>query len=274
MTRWSRISSILLVAVTLTALLLPGMATARYIVEPMAEEYSGEWHDLEEIVFWSLPPRATIIHFLLTVLPGVPYVGELFYVLSLLLPLGFRRVMRHNVLDDDFRHDLYRQITLHPGASTRELRELTGASRGRLRYHLDVLIREGKVATMDYRNRFRHFARNRRYTTLEKRTFGSLRDETPGAILAHLLRSPDATQNDIAEELGLSGPTVFQHMQQFEAEGIVAVDREERTFRYRLSRGAREALNKYQIPSNPPPSSPYPGLESHLGARGREVPHE
>ena len=164
MVRWSRISSILLVAVTLAAILLPGTATARYVVEPVTEEYTGEMHDLEEITFWDLPPRVMLLYFLLTLLPGLPYVGELFYALSILLPLGFRRVRRHNVLDDDFRRDLYRQITIHPGASTRELRKLTGASRGRLRYHLDMLIREGKVAAVDYRNRFRYFARNQRYT--------------------------------------------------------------------------------------------------------------
>ena len=268
MVRWSRISSILLVAVTLAAILLPGTATARYVVEPVTEEYTGEMHDLEEITFWDLPPRVMLLYFLLTLLPGLPYVGELFYALSILLPLGFRRVRRHNVLDDDFRRDLYRQITIHPGASTRELRKLTGASRGRLRYHLDMLIREGKVAAVDYRNRFRYFARNQRYTALEKRIIASLRDETPGPLLVHLLRSPGATRNEIAEDLGLSGPTVSQHMQRFEAEGIVVIDREERTFCYRLSRDSREVLNKHQDR----PVSRHPGTKGYPGARGHEVP--
>jgi len=111
------------------------------VVEPVTEEYTGEWHDFEEITFWDLPPRVMILHFLLTVLPGVPYMGELFYALSLLVAsLGFRRVMRHNVLDDDFRLDLYRQIAANPGAGAGELGKLTGASRGRLRYHLTTLL--------------------------------------------------------------------------------------------------------------------------------------
>ncbi len=273
MARWSRISSILLVAVILAVLLLPGTATAHYAVEPATEEYTDGWHGFEAITFWDLPSRVMIIYFLLMVLPGISYVGEHIYILSLLLPLGFRRVLRHNVLDDDFRHDLYQQITIHPGASTRELRELTGASRGRLRYHLNMLIREGKVAAVDYRSHFRHFARNQRYTALEKRTLASLRDETPGAILAHLLRSPGATQSDIADDLGLAAPTVSLHMQQFEAEGIVAVDREERPFRYRLSAGVREALNEHQALPRPA-SRQHPGLESYIDAWGREVPHE
>lgn len=264
MARWSRISSIFIITVTLAAFLLPGTATARYIVEPMTEKYTGEWHDLEEIAFWSLPPRVMIIHFLFMVLPGIPHVGELFYAFSLLLSLGFRRVMRHNVLDDNFRHDLYQQITANPGAGTAELCELMDSSRGRLRYHLDVLIREDKVAAVDYRNRARHFARNKRYTTLEKRIFASLRDETPGAILTLLLRSPGATRNDIAEELGLSGTTILQHMQQFEAEGIVFINRKGRSFRYRLSRGVREILDEHQDLSQP--VFEYPDRESYLGA--------
>jgi predicted transcriptional regulator len=272
MARWSRISSILLVAVILAAFLLPGTATAHYVVEPATGEYTDGWHGFEAIAFWDLPSRVMIIYFLLMVLPGISYVGEHIYMLSLLLLLGFRRVMRHNILDDDFRHDLYRQITTNPGAGTTELRELTGASRGRLRYHLNMLIREGKVAAVDYRSHFRHFARNQRYTALEKRTLASLRDETPGAILAHLLRSPGATQSDIADDLGLAAPTVSLHMQQFEAEGIVAVDREERPFRYRLSAGARKVLNEHQ--ALPRPASRRPGLESYIDARGREAPLE
>ncbi len=271
MVRWSRIT-ILFVAATLTALVIPGTTTARYVVEPMTEEYTGEMHDFEEITFWDLPPRVMLLHCMLTVLPACFFPGELLYLLSILLPLGFRRVTRRTVLDDDFRLDLYRQITIHPGASTRELRELTGASRGRLRYHLDVLIREGKVAAVDYRNRARHFARNQRYTALEKRIIANLRDETPGAILAHLLRSPGATRNEIAERLGLAGPTVSWQMQQFEDEGIVTVDREERTFRYRLSTGAREFLNKHQDLPRPVGHRGTPWW--FLPTQGREVPSE
>jgi len=62
-------------------------------------------------------------------------------------------------------------------------------------------------------------------------------------------------------------------MQQFEAEGIVAVDREERPFRYRLSAGAREVLNEHQALPRPA-SRQHPGLESYIDAWGREVPHE
>ncbi len=267
MTRWSRIFPVLLVAVTLAVFVIPGTATARYVVEPVTEEYTGEWHDFEEITFRDLPLRVMIVHFLLTVLPGIPYMGELLYALSLLVPLGFRRVMRHNVLDDDFRNDLYRQITIHPGASTGELRELTGASRGRLRYHLDVLIREGKVAAVDYRNRFRHFARNKRYTALEKRIFASLRDKTPAAILAHLFRSRGATRTEIKEQIGLTYSTISQHMQQFEAEGIVVRDQEKGSFCYRLSAGAQGFFNEHQgLPAQECHST-----KSHPTARSHEA---
>ncbi|WP_292394976.1 hypothetical protein [Methanoculleus sp. UBA303] len=56
MVRWSRISSILLAAVVLAGIALPGTAAARYTVEPVTEEYTGEWHDFEENTFWDLSP--------------------------------------------------------------------------------------------------------------------------------------------------------------------------------------------------------------------------
>jgi len=129
MVRWSGIT-ILFVAVTLAALLLPGTATANYVVNPMTTEYPSEAKDVEENTFQDLPLRVMLLYCMLVVLPACFYPGELFYLLSILLPFGFRRVMRHNVLDDDFRRDLYRRITDRPGTSTRELGELTGASRG------------------------------------------------------------------------------------------------------------------------------------------------
>jgi len=269
MARWSRVFSFLLVAATLAALVLPGTATARYVVEPVTEEYTGEMHDPEEITFWDLPPREILLYFLLTLLPELPYMGELFYALSLLLPLGFRRVTKRTVLDDDFRLDLYRQIAANPGAGTAELRELTGASRGRLRYHLDVLIREGKVATVDYRNRAKHFARNQRYIDLEQHILINLQDETPGTILTYLLGYPGATRSDIAEHLGLSGPTVIWQMQQLEAEGIVTADKEEKATRYSLVAGAREFLNWY-MGDLPSPGTLAPGGTSP--AQSHEVP--
>lgn len=269
MARWNRVFSFLLVAVTLAALVLPGTATARYVVEPVTEEYTGEMHDPEEITFWDLPPREMLLYFLLTLLPGLPYMGELFYALSLLLPLGFRRVTKRTVLDDDFRLDLYGQIAANPGAGTAELRELTGASRGRLRYHLDILIREGKVAAVAYRNRTGHFTRNQGYTDLEQRILISLREEPSRTIIRHLLRSPDTTRNDIAGWLDLSGSTITQHMQELEAEGIVAAERGGRFVRYRLSKGAREYLDRH---AGDVPFPGNPGMERCPTARGREVP--
>ena len=245
MVQWSRLSVVLLIAVTLAALVLPGTATARYGVEPMTEEYTGEWHDPEAITFWDLTPREMALYFLLTVLPGLPYAGELFYALSFLAPLGFRRITNRTVLNDDFRNDLYRQIAANPGAGARELRRLTGASRGRLRYHLNTLVKEGKVAAVDYRNRAGHFARNQRYTDLEQRILISLREKPVGAILRCLLRAPDPTQSDLAERLELSGPTIARQMQELETEGIVAAERDGRFIRYRLSEGARDLLNRH-----------------------------
>ncbi|WP_292520327.1 winged helix-turn-helix transcriptional regulator [Methanoculleus sp.] len=268
MVQWSRISSILLVAVTLAALVLPGTATAGYVVEPMTEEYTGEWRDPEEITFWDLPPRVMILYFLLMALPGLPYMGELFYVLSLLVSLGFRRITKRTVLDDDFRSDLYRQIVANPGAGAGELSELTGASRGRLRYHLDLLIREGKVAAVDHRNRTGHFARNQGYTDLEQRILISLQEEPSRMILTHLLEAPDTTRSDVAERLGLSGPTISRHMQEFEAEGIVTAERDGRFVRYRLFGGAREFLNRY---TGDLPVSRHPGTGSYPAAKGHEV---
>ena len=269
MVRWSRISSILLIAAVLTSIALPDAVTAGYVVEPVLEEYPSELCDFEEDTFRDQPLQVMLLHFMLMVLPACFFPGELLYVSSVLLPFGFRRITKRTILDDDFRLDLYRQIVANPGAGAMELGELTGVSRGRLRHHLNTLIREGKVAAVDHRNRTGHFARNQRYTDLEQRILISLREEPSRAVLGCLLGSPDAIRNDVAEQLGLSGPTISRHMQAFEVEGIVTVERDGRFVRYRLSKGAREYLDRH---ARDVPFPGNPSMERCPTARGREVP--
>ena len=268
MVRWSRISSLLPVAAAFAVLAIPGAAAARYVVEPVTEEYSGETYDFEEKTSRDLPLRVMLLRVMLMVLPACFFPGELLYVLSVLLPFGFRRVTRRTVLDDDFRLDLYRQIAANPGAGAGELGELMDASRGRLRYHLNTLIREGKVVTVDYRNRTGHFARNQRYTDLEQRILISLREELSQTILRHLLGSPDTTRSDLAEHLGLFGSAISRQMQELKAGGIVTAERDGRFVRYRLSEGARDFLNRY---TGGLPTPGHPGTEGYPVEKGHEV---
>lgn len=268
MVQWSRIFSVLLVAVTLAGVALPDTATAGYMVEPVTEEYPHNLHDFEENTFQDQPYLVMLLHFMLMVLPACLFPGELFYLFSTLVPLGFRQVTRRTVLDDDFRLDLYRRIAANPGAGAGELGELTGASRGRLRHHLNTLIREGKVAAVDYRNRTGHFARNQRYTDLERRILISLREEPSNAVLGCLLRAPNTTQSDLAEHLGLAGPTVSRQMQEFEAGGIVTAEKDGRFVRYRLSKGAREFFNRH---TGALPFPGHPDTESCSATKGHEA---
>ncbi|WP_292490338.1 winged helix-turn-helix transcriptional regulator [Methanoculleus sp. 10] len=268
MVRWGRIFSILLVAVTLTDIALPGTATAGYITKPATEECPNEMYDFEENMVQSLPLRVMISHVLLMVLPACFFPGELLYLLSALVPLGFRRVTRCTILNDDFRFDLYQRIAANPGAGAWELGELTGVSRGRLRYHLSTLIREGKVAAVGYRNRTGHFARNQRYTDLEQRIFISLREDSSRAVLGCLLGSPDTTRSDLAEHLGLFGSAISRQMQELKAGGIVTAERDGRFVRYRLSEGARDFLNRY---TGGLPTPGHPGTEGYPVEKGHEV---
>jgi predicted transcriptional regulator len=268
MVRWSRISSILLIAAVLTSIALPDAVTAGYVVEPVLEEYPSELCDFEEDTFRDQPLQVMLLHFMLMVLPACFFPGELLYVSSVLLPFGFRRITKRTILDDDFRLDLYRQIVANPGAGAMELGELTGVSRGRLRHHLNTLIREGKVAAVDHRNRTGHFARNQRYTDLEQRILISLREKPVGTILRRLLRAPDTTRNDLEERLGLSGPTITRQMQELEAEGIIAAEKDGRFVRYRLSEDAWEFLDRH---TRDVLLSGHPGTENCSATRGSEI---
>jgi predicted transcriptional regulator len=254
--------------VTIAALVLPATATAGYITKPATEDYSNELYDFEEDAFLDQPPQVMISYIMLMLLPACFFPGEILYLLSTLVPLGFRRVTKRTILDDGFRFDLYRQIAAHPGTGPDELGELTGVSRGRIRYHLAMLIREGKVAALEYRNRTGHFARNQRHTDLEQHILICLQDEPSRAKLEFLLRSPDTTRSNLAEQFGLSGPAVSRQMQELEAKGIVVTERDGRFVRYGLSESAREFLNRHPEDLL---TSGHPDTEGQPSARGPEV---
>ena len=94
-----------------------------------------------------------------------------------------------------------------PGAHFSKLRDDLQLGTGEAQHHLRKLVDDGEIESTkdaDYR---RYFPADR-FDDLDKRALGYLRRETPRGMVLARLRNPDATGAALADDLGVSRPTV------------------------------------------------------------------
>ena len=128
-----------------------------------------------------------------------------------------------------------RAIRENPGASLVELAHLTGMNRGTLKYHLLALGVEGEIVTIAQNGRLHFFPNNGMYNGQEKIILYHLRNPASRQILLLLHQRPGMCRKEIADQIGVSGPTVSWHMQRLHGDGVIEDRREGRNVRYYLA---------------------------------------
>ncbi len=179
------------------------------------------------VPFWSLP-----LWLMLTQLVLVP--PEIFLAIKLWVYMGIRRVSGGNVLDQDMRARIYEYIRQNPGIHLRGLSSEMQVKLGTLRYHLSVLQHTHKIAVSGDTASVRFYENSGTYSTAEQQILKHLRNETTKKILAVLLDRPMATRQDIADAVGVSGPSVSWHMKRLEEDHILLSRRSGRLTTYEI----------------------------------------
>ena len=105
---------------------------------------------------------------------------------------------------------------------------------GTLRYHLNVLRLTHKITLSGDAASVRFYENNGTYSATEQHVLKHLRNETTRQILATLLDRPAATRQDIAEAVGVTGPSVSWNMKLLEEDRIVIPRREGRLTAYEI----------------------------------------
>jgi len=219
--------------------LLIGPASADdYIVEsghdhPIPE--GVEAHDPVPISFWQLPLWVMLLH--VTAMPI-----ETLASLKTLTYLGYKRVSRHNVLNQAVRSKIYDHIKENPGAHYSAIADETGINRGTLRYHLEILQICGKVRALHSTGYTRYFENNMKLSEYDQRVLHHLKNDTSKRILEVLVENPDVSRKDLSNVVGVSGPSISWYMKRLCAEGIVSAIKEGRHVRYRLNSEAAATL--------------------------------
>ncbi len=168
--------------------------------------------------------------------PAWPLYVKGWYGLIQFVPgLGVMAHRRGRLRGHPVRSGVCRAIRENPGVALVELSHLTGMNRGTLKYHLRALGMEGEIVVITRNGRLHFFPNNGMYSGREKVVCYYLRNPASRQILMLLDRSPGMCRKEIADLIGVSGPTVSWHTRRLHADGVIEEVREGRTVRYNLA---------------------------------------
>jgi len=136
--------------------------------------------------------------------------------------------LRHNtILEHYTRGNIHGYLLANPGVHFEAIRRDMDLGVGTLAYHVWVLEREGMIRS--WRD-----GRFRRYALSSQRIADAQPELTDieRILLKNIHGRPGRTQRELAEEVGLSQPTISYHISKMAELGVVRVDREGLRKRY------------------------------------------
>jgi DNA-binding transcriptional ArsR family regulator len=138
------------------------------------------------------------------------------------------------LLNQTTRMNIYDFIEDNPGIHFRAISDCLDMPIGVLQYHLGLLVNSGLVS--DYRDgRYKRYFESKRFTETEMKIISALRHETSGKILSTLLRKPQTSHKDLANQLNISSQALSWQMRCFEKMGFIKKEVELVNVRYSLS---------------------------------------
>ncbi len=145
---------------------------------------------------------------------------------------GYRRLTGKNILEQEKRLRIYSTILMNPGIDAPALVSLTGINLHTLRYHISYLVRMGKIACIEQGGAHHFFENHGRYAYADQQQILFQKYPTSHNIISLVAQNPGITRGEIADHLGLAGPSVTRWMQRLITEGMVTEVHEGRYVRY------------------------------------------
>lgn len=193
---------------------------------------------------WQVPPVTLLLAITALFLPFCLVPFEILLSCTGFLSLNFRRVRKRAVLENDWRARIYRYIAANPGSGFAEIMRSFPVNRGTLHYHLGILCRERLIVSFSVHRRTYLFQNSGTFSVPEMDAITRLRNRAGLPICRVLARLPEATREDIARILQVTGSTVSWHMRRLCDAQVVTAEREGRSVRYRLSPAAVKAVEE------------------------------
>lgn len=145
---------------------------------------------------------------------------------------GYRRITGKNLLEHETRRIVYETILASPGIDLKTLTQITGMNENTLRYHLERMQESSKIQVASIGGSAHFFENHGRYSKEEQTLIARMFTEGSGRILQTILRHPGISRGELAEMLGVAGPTVTRSMTRLIHEGLILQERDGRFVRY------------------------------------------
>jgi hypothetical protein len=154
---------------------------------------------------------------------------------------GYRRLSGKNILEHEKRLRIYSIILKNPGIDIPALASLTGINLHTLRYHISYLVRMQKITRIE-QGGHHYFENHSRYAHRDQQQILFHQYPTTNSIISLVEENPGVTRGEIADRLGLAGPSVTRWMHRLIAEGMVTEVHEGRFVRYYSTPGPSVSL--------------------------------
>ncbi|SDJ33638.1 Winged helix-turn-helix DNA-binding [Halovenus aranensis] len=139
-----------------------------------------------------------------------------------------------DVLELETRKEIFEYVQANPGAHFSQLKRDLDMETGLVQHHLSTLEDYDVLTSEDHQGKRRLFVAEE-LTEEERAILSSLRYETTRHILLFLVEESTARNGAIAEELGVSPPTVSWHVSRLVENGIVSEVEDGRTTYYTVA---------------------------------------
>lgn len=194
------------------------------------------------ISFWELPLSILLLECLLFISQIAGGLASALSSMKMFLSIGYQRILKKGIDRNEQRTRIHDFIWENPGGSLSEIVQGIAVNRGTLTYHLEVLRLAGKIKTCTCRGHTCYFQAKTAMHETDRMVHIHLRNRTERDIFRILIRFPAATRTELADALGISGPSVSWHMRRLEEDGILAIEAAGRLVHYRLAPRIQEMI--------------------------------
>ena len=134
---------------------------------------------------------------------------------------------------------VYEYIKEHPGVHLRKVCRDLGLAVGDVQYHIDRLEKNGFVKS-SRRGLYRQFYQSGIFGEREGVVLSALAQTTPRELLLHLVEAPGSSQEELADSLGLTAPSISWNMKRLVQLGLVEKQQRGRFTSYSVTGNASE----------------------------------
>ncbi len=147
------------------------------------------------------------------------------------------------LLNQTTRMTVFNFIKDNPGLHFRAISDCLKMPIGVLQYHLGLLVNGGLI--LAYRDgRYKRFFESKKFTDKEMETISALRRKVPSMILIALLKRPQVTHRDLADQLNISSQALSWHVKQLEKMNFVKRDVKGLSVKYSLDEATQRVVDR------------------------------